>query len=124
MTVRARVESTIRRELPHLTAGEAADLACVLDRLVASLAPEQIYVFGSRARGTPTEHSDVDLLVVVSSSSEPAYRRAQQAYAAIGAHRLPVDILVWTREEFDERLAAAASLPATVAREGRLLYAA
>jgi hypothetical protein len=29
-----------------------------------------------------------------------------------------------TRREFDERAAAAASLPATVLREGRLLYAA
>jgi hypothetical protein len=34
------------------------------------------------------------------------------------------DILVWTREAFDSRVHLRASLPATIAREGRLLYAA
>jgi hypothetical protein len=31
---------------------------------------------------------------------------------------------VWTREEFDSRLHLKASLPATIEREGRLLYRA
>jgi hypothetical protein len=35
-----------------------------------------------------------------------------------------VDIVVWSREAFDSRLHLRASLPATVVREGRLLYAA
>jgi hypothetical protein len=51
-------------------------------------------------------------------------RRAQSAYAAVGAHVIRLDILVMTRSEFQARLPAVASLPATVAREGRALYAA
>ena len=32
------------------------------------------------------------------------------------------DVVVFTREEFERGLAVVSSLPATVAREGRLLY--
>jgi len=35
-----------------------------------------------------------------------------------------MDILVMTREEFERRREVPASLPATVLREGRILYAA
>ncbi|HBY97228.1 MAG TPA: DNA polymerase III subunit beta, partial [Chloroflexi bacterium] len=34
------------------------------------------------------------------------------------------DVLVWPRQTFDERLHLRASLPATIVREGKLLYAA
>ena len=37
---------------------------------------------------------------------------------------MAADVLVWTRERFDSRLILQASLPATVLREGKLLYAA
>jgi hypothetical protein len=35
-----------------------------------------------------------------------------------------LDLLVWTRAEFDSRLHLRASLPSTVQREGKLLYGA
>jgi hypothetical protein len=37
---------------------------------------------------------------------------------------VPLDVLVWTRGEFDALVSVVSSLPATVLREGRLLYAA
>ena len=98
-----------------------------LDRLVEALEPEAIYVFGSHgshARGTPHADSDIDLLVLVNSSDKPPYRRAQDAYAIVGPHSVALDLQVMTRAEFEARLPAVASLPATVAREGRTLYAA
>jgi len=117
------LEADIRREIAHLGHDELAEMVRSVRRLVQAFEPEQIYVFGSHARGTPTTNSDVDLLVLVASSGEPSYRRGQAAYAAVGAHQVPLDILVMTRAEFDARLSAAASLPATVARQGRTLYA-
>lgn len=96
----------------------------MLGALVEALQPEQIYAFGSQARGESRDDSDVDLLVIVAQSDEPGYRRDQAAYRAVGVHRLPLDVLVLTRQEFDQQLAAPASLPTTVAREGRVLYAA
>lgn len=93
-------------------------------RLVAALAPERIYLFGSRARGEATEDSDYDVLVVVPHSELPAHRRDQRAYRALRGIGVAKDVLVWTRDEFESRSGVASSLPATVLREGRLLHAA
>ncbi|MBI2941886.1 MAG: nucleotidyltransferase domain-containing protein [Chloroflexi bacterium] len=103
---------------------DARELARLIERLVAALAPERVYVFGSQARGDATPESDFDLLVVVPESKEPTYRLAQTAYRAMGRRNLSVDVLVMAREEFERRSRAVASLPATVLREGKMLYAA
>ena len=46
-------------------------------RLAAEFDPEQIILFGSHAWGTPTEDSDIDLLVIVprASAAHPDGRR-------------------------------------------------
>jgi predicted nucleotidyltransferase len=96
----------------------------IVRRLVDACQPERICLFGSRARGGVTADSDYDIMVVVARSDEPAYRRAQRAHSLLWDLGAAADILVWTREAFDSRVHLRASLPATIAREGRLLYAA
>jgi hypothetical protein len=118
------LETDIRRELPHLGSAAVSEVARSVRRLVEAFQPERIYVFGSHARGAPHADSDIDLLVIVGTSDEPPYRRAQRAYAAVGPHSIALDIQIITRGEFEARLSAVSSLPATVAREGRTLYAA
>jgi uncharacterized protein len=100
----------------------------LLDSLVQRLAekfhPERIYLFGSKARGDEGPDSDYDLLMVVGTANEPRYRIAQKALDLTWELGIAVDILVWTRESFEFKSHAASSLPATVLREGKLLYAA
>jgi hypothetical protein len=48
----------------------------------------------------------------------------RQANAALWGLGVPIDLVIVTSEHFAWMLGAAASLPATVEREGRLLYAA
>lgn len=93
-------------------------------RLVEALRPERIYLFGSQARGAATRDSDYDLMVIVSGSDLPQYRRAQEAYRVLWGVGVPVDVLVWTRAEFERQAPVRASLPAAILREGVLLYAA
>ena len=99
-------------------------LAAIVHRLVAAFRPQQIFLFGSMARGDHGPDSDYDIMVVVSTSDEPAYRRARAAYAALRGIDAAVDVVVWTQEAFASRLHLRASFPATVVREGKLLYAA
>jgi predicted nucleotidyltransferase len=99
-------------------------LAEIVRRLVEALQPERIYLFGSRARGDAGVDSDYDLMVVVPQLAEPAYRLAQRAHSVLWGLGTAADILVWSREAFDSRLHLAASLPATILREGTLLHAA
>ena len=99
-------------------------LAEIVRRLVGAYRPTKIYLFGSKARGDAGPDSDYDIMVVVPSSDEPSYRRARAAYEILRGIGTAVDVLVWTREAFDSRLHLKASFPATIVREGRLLYAA
>jgi hypothetical protein len=64
------------------------------------------------------------MYVVVPEAAPPGHRLTQIAYAVLTARGLAIDVLVATREEFDSRARARSSLPATVIREGKLLYAA
>lgn len=122
-TTTATLEQRIRQELGQLTDTQVGELARVIDLLVEALHPERIHVFGSQARGDANADSDIDLMVIVRDSDDPSYRRAQQAYMAIGRHRVPVEILVWTCEEFNRGLPNPATLQATIIREGKVLYA-
>jgi len=96
----------------------------IVRRLVDDCQPERVYLFGSRARGNAGADSDYDIMVVVAQSDQPAYRRAQRAHTLIWDLGAAADILVWTRDAFDSRVHLRASLPATITREGQLLYAA
>ncbi len=92
-------------------------------KLVAAYEPERVYLFGSTARGDANEHSDFDFMVVVPNNARPERRRSRLGYQALRGTGTAADILVATKQYFDERLHLAASLPATVVREGKLIYA-
>jgi len=96
----------------------------IVRRLVGAYRPERIHLFGSRARGDARPDSDYDLLVIVADSTPPELRDSALAYQALRGTGTAADIVVVTRDYFDWMLDAAASLPATVQREGRVLYAA
>ena len=99
-------------------------LAEMVRRLVGALAPDRIYLFGSRARGGAGADSDYDLMVVVPRSDLPGYKRAQEAYRVLYGVGAAKDVIVLTRAEFDRKKTVACSLAATVLREGSELYAA
>jgi uncharacterized protein len=96
----------------------------IVQRLVVALEPERIYLFGSMARGDSGPDSDYDIVVLVEHPTEPLYRLSQRGFRALRGLDAAVDVVVWDRGAFDARLHLAASFPATVIREGRLLHAA
>lgn len=99
-------------------------LAEMVRRLVANFNPDFIYLFGSRARGEATDDSDYDLMVVVPQASisfEDGNLRAYRLMYGLGASK---DIVVLSRNDFERKQVVVCSLPATVTREGVLLYAA
>ncbi|MBI3370790.1 MAG: nucleotidyltransferase domain-containing protein [Betaproteobacteria bacterium] len=53
-----------------------------VERLKAEFQPEQIFLFGSHAWGTPHDDSDVDLMVIVRESDE----RATLVHLSCAAH--------------------------------------
>lgn len=105
---------------------EAADptLVEIVRRLVDAYRPERIYLFGSHARGDVGPESDYDLLVLVPPSAPEERRESRLAYEVLWGIEAAADVLVATTTYFESRAHLKASLPGTVLREGKLLYAA
>lgn len=103
---------------------QGAVLDEIVRRLVEAYQPEQIYLFGSKARGDAGPDSDYDFLVVVSDDTPPERRRSRLAYERLWGTGTAADVLVWTKSYFESRLHLKASLSSTIMKEGIILYAA
>jgi uncharacterized protein len=103
--------------------GKSEDtIAEVLRRLVGYFHPERIYLFGSAARGTVGADSNLDFCVVLPDDAPKDLYRPR-AYEALRGVPTAVDLVRFSSTDFDRRSAhVSASLPATVVREGKLLY--
>lgn len=92
-------------------------------RLIEFYKPVRIYLFGSVARGDFNEDSDLDFLVVVPDNVPDEKLRSGAVYNAVSGTGFPKDIVPWRQTDFEARAQwVVASLPATVMREGKLLY--
>lgn len=87
-------------------------------RLKTGMHAQQVWLFGSQARGTAGTGSDIDLLAVIPASSVSRYQRAVAARRELSDFNLPMDIVVLTQEEWDREIKAPSSLSSTVVREG------
>ena len=94
----------------------------IKDRLVQTLSPKQIYLFGSFAKGTNNDNSDYDFYIVVSDNSGDRVSMSQKAYKSLrGIRKRPVDILIGYESTFNDRKNAA-TIENVVKKEGVLLY--
>jgi uncharacterized protein len=94
----------------------------IVKRLVKTYQPLHIYLFGSSARGEAGPDSDYDLMLVVPDDAPPDRKRAKLAYECLWGTGTAADVIVWPAGRFAKKSSVATSLPATVLREGRLLY--
>ena len=95
----------------------------VTRRLVKFYQPVRIYLFGSEARGDSGPDSDFDFRVVVPDATPDSIFRNGEVYGRLRGIGVPVDVVPWRQSDFDGRSAhVRSSLPATVLREGRLVY--
>lgn len=101
----------------------ANDLEKLKLKIVNIIQPERIILFGSYAKGTYSEDSDLDLLVVIKESNEPRYKRARKIRKTIwGLVNVPKDILVYTEEELDRWKDVPMSFVSNIITEGKLIY--
>ena len=96
----------------------------IVKHLVNGLNPEQIILFGSYAYGEPNEDSDLDLLIVTKISEVKGYQLAQKGYKSLNPLRLkiPVDLVVVTQAEVDEKRTVPSSLVSRAVHYGKVLY--
>jgi predicted nucleotidyltransferase len=74
----------------------------IVRSIVENYHPAKIVLFGSLARGEAGEAGDIDLLVVKETSEDPWSRGAK--VDRFVPHDVPVDVLVYTPSEIEDRL--------------------
>lgn len=97
--------------------------------LLGPLDAERIWVFGSVARGTATQDSDVDVFVECGNLIENV-RFLDRLGIAINAKEtarnkgfaFSSDIIVWTREELAAGISSNTPFWQTICKEGVLIY--
>jgi predicted nucleotidyltransferase len=97
----------------------------MVQAIVREINPEQIYLFGSRARGNARSDSDIDLLIVEREPFGPHRSRWQELARirqALSAFRVSKDILVYSRDEVTRWQHAMNHIISRGLREGKLLY--
>lgn len=85
-------------------------------------AAERAVVFGSYARGSADGYADLDLLVVL-PTERGRWERGQLLKAVVEALPVPVDLLIYTPEEFERGMHRRLGVFEAIAREGRTIYA-
>jgi UTP:GlnB (protein PII) uridylyltransferase len=93
-----------------------------LERITAQIVqaadPESILLFGSQARGHATPHSDCDIALIF-SNREKIRPGLRQAHRALWPRPLPLDLIGFARETFQEGQTV---LAREVKKEGQILY--
>ena len=105
------------------------DIDTLMDQMVQAIVdevdPEQVILFGSRARGDERESSDIDLVVV---EAEPfglersRHREMVKLYHAVARFPAATDVLVFSHEDVDYWCDSLNHILARALREGKVLY--
>lgn len=92
-----------------------------IERIVRELKPEKVILFGSYAYGTPTPHSDVDLLVIMQTKAS-LKDRSWAVSRLLLPRPFPVDILVKTPKEVEKALTSGDFFLKEILTRGKVLY--
>jgi predicted nucleotidyltransferase len=96
-------------------------LHAVKDRLVNGFHPQRIILFGSQARGTADDRSDVDILVICPFEGKRRHLMVEMDRSLRGLN-LARDIVILTPEEFERDRYIPGTIARPAWREGKVLY--
>ncbi len=92
-----------------------------VERLIRAFGPERIVLFGSYAKGTQHDASDVDLLVVARAIGSGAQRQRRARQLAADCFPL-LDVMLCTPAEVAAAAGAASPFLQSILETGRTIY--
>ena len=101
-------------------------LRTIAAEIQAAIPGAEVRLFGSRARGTERPDSDLDLLVTVPDEWLARHSRLEETDALgwnLSHHRIPIDLLLYSHQEVQDRLHYRQHVVAEAYRDGRELHA-
>ena len=100
-------------------------IEAIVQTIVQDADPDQIILFGSRARGDDHPDSDLDLIVIEAKPFEGERNRMEEMARlskAIANFLVPADILVYSQDDVEYWRDSLNHVLARALREGRILY--
>jgi predicted nucleotidyltransferase len=93
----------------------------VVSKIATQFNPEKIILFGSYASGNPTRDSDLDLLII-QETDLPKHRRSIDIQKALIGSMIPMDILIYTQNEFEKEIEEKFSFLGSAVKTSKVLY--
>ena len=93
----------------------------IIEEIVEHFKPQKVILFGSYAHGTPTEESDLDLLIIRDSDT-PSRLQNREARRILSGLRVPVDVMVKSAEEFETYKDIVGTIVYPAHRFGKVIY--
>ena len=98
------------------------EIRAVSRRIAREFHPRRIILFGSYARGTPTEDSDVDLLIIMPFKGRSTDVSVEMRLKV--RPPFPVDLLVRTPQAVRRRIGMGDCFMREIVESGKVLYEA
>lgn len=99
------------------------ELESLLKEINQVVGANSIYLFGSYAYGEPTEDSDLDICIVTDDKSKRKVEIMKLIRKAIAkVQNMPVDLLIYYSDEFNERAKSNCTLESQILHKGVKLY--
>jgi len=108
------------------------DINTALKNLVVSLQPSDPYkiiLFGSHANGTPNEHSDIDIMVILDNDQVSKTRQERidkrmyiRTLALEVNRKFPLDLLVYSKAELKKIKEYGNTFITDIEKTGKVLY--
>ena len=95
----------------------------IVRRILAACKPDRVIFFGSAATGQATRDSDIDLLVVERQVADPR-EEALRIRKALSGLPFPIDVVVMSRDRFEETKEVIGGIAWPAARYGTVIYEA
>ena len=94
-----------------------------IERIVEVLAPEEVWLFGSRARQTNGPDSDWDLLAILPDDAPECHLDLAAVWSDLRElRRMRVEVIPMRRRDFEEERHTLGELAEAVTREGHVVY--
>lgn len=111
-----------REVTPRNSSIELQPIAPLLERIVARLNPEEIWLFGSRAEGRARPDSDYDLLAVLPDDAPESALDLIKAWELTCGLGVAVDLVPCTKSTFEEEKDDIGTLARAAYRRGKRIY--
>lgn len=101
----------------------------ITNKLINTINPYKVILFGSYAYGKPTEDSDIDIIVVTNDDFMPInHREKSELYLKVSNSlseiiaQIPIDIIVYSKPMYKKFIELSSMFSKKILKSGRVLY--